>query len=282
MKKSKNEISLILWVIIVAIITITLVWLMNNDSDYGFKIPKTAPKNVVFPNNEVLTWSYSTWGLLNNSIENNQKQLKNEQETNKISSNNIINLSWKTWDLYSCDNIDDSFEKEKCINNSYAAKASLENNVDFCNKITDIEWKNRCLDSYYNEDAEKKQDYLICKNIKNTDLKDSCTSSIIISKIESPEYWWGSDICDLLNWDQKSYCLNKFTIKSDVDILWTAVENLNLNLCNKIGNSELKIKCKDVINFKTAINNSDISKCELIEEKNLNSQCILTLTQIKK
>ncbi len=290
MTKIKKDFSLILWVLVVWIIMIVLVWLINSRDKSTVNFPKTPPKDINFPAaniDDLDIWDSSTWLLdetdwLNTKVKDENKI--NQEKENQIQKDIIdaINLAWKIGVPDWCDSITDLVEKEKCLNNSNASKASLENNLDYCKKITDIEWKNRCSDNYYNENAYKNNDYSVCKKILNEDIKNNCLSSIILWQIDSSDFKWSKEICNQLKWDNKTYCENKLNSKNDVEILWDAVDSLNLNLCWKVIGQELKAKCMDVINFKIAINNKDISKCELIVEENLNSQCILTLTQIKK
>jgi hypothetical protein len=249
-----------------------------------------TPTNVVFPTEEPIIndeEKSSTWDL--DKIEDIEKiEIKNteikleEQIKQKEIEIISLNRAGETGKKELCDDITDPDLKTKCIDNSYAAKASIDNNPDICTKISDLDWKNKCLDNYYYNNALKTQDYNLCKKIIDTNLKEKCISSIIFQKIETPDFKWWIEICDILNWDNKIYCQNKFQKENDWETLQKAVNTLDIKLCNYIIDSVLKNKCMDVINFKIALNTKDINKCTLITDTDLKNKCSETLIKINQ
>lgn len=292
MAKVKKDFSLILWVLAVWVIMIILVWLINSKDSSNVKFPINSPKDVKFPETPIVdisSWSSLSWDIDDTNTSEKLLNLENREEIEKEQEQKIqkeiidaINLAWKIWNPDSCDLIDDLEQKNKCLNNTYAQNASTNNDLESCKKITEIEWKNRCADNYYSTNATKNNDYVLCKKILNEDAKYSCISSIILWKIDSPDFNLNSDICNQLKWDDKSFCENKINTKNDIEILWNATDSLDLNQCKKIVWIDMENKCLDVINFKIAVNNKDITKCYLVKEVSLKDQCTTTLSQILK
>jgi hypothetical protein len=292
----KNYYWLLLAIIALGLLLIILIYKYQSEKS-DINIPMQTPTNIVFPTEQPIVESNNetlTWDLLDNKVIDDNKSLswniiqdqvidKNEELKKEIIINDVINLAGETGKKESCDDILlNQEQKIKCIDNSYAAKASLENNPDLCSKITDIEWKNKCLDNYYNENALKLQDYKLCKKIINTSLNENCISSIIFQKIESPDFKWWIEICNELNKDNKINCESKFYTQNDAEVLQNAVNSLDINSCSNILNIELKTKCQDVINLKIALNLKDINKCYLITEWDLKTKCTTTLNIINQ
>lgn len=225
-------------------------------------------------NSEKITLNLS-WNLIEKETVNNQKLEE------KIILD-TINSVWETWEKESCDNIKSEIDKNKCIDNSYSAKANIDNNPDICNKINNNEQNINCVDNYYNLNALKLLDFTLCNKITNSTLKNSCNYSIVITKIESPDFKEWIEICNILNWENKTFCQDKIKNNDDWEILKKAIDTLDLKSCNTIKTDNLKNKCLDVINFKLAISNKNNSLCWKINDEKLKSQCYDTLIKIKK
>lgn len=286
----KHNYSLILTWILITVLFFTLIWLIIKQKKEQFytKNPDIKTNNISFPdenpnlnNNIIISESWSnnidtinSWDLIENERINNQKL-----EEKKIID--TINSAWETWKLESCDEIKNENDKTKCIDNSYAAKSSISNDPLICKDISSIENQNNCFDNYYNNNALKSQDYNLCKKIINIDLKNNCNYLIIISKIESPDNKQWIEICNVLTWENKTYCQNKFTTNNDWKILQKAISSLDLKSCGNINSLSLKIKCKDIINFKLAINIKDLKSCSKINDELLKSQCNEILLKLK-
>ena len=267
--------SLILTGISIIILSLILFLLIGkqNSKNQNSK-PSVITNNIVsLPKLDIKSLNL-TWNLIEK-----EKNYNTKLEEKKIID--TINSAWESWKKDFCNDIKNETNKIKCIDNSYAAKSSIDNNPDLCSKILDIDQKIRCLDNYYNENALKSKDYNLCKNILNSNLKNSCNYSIIISKIESPDFKQWIEICNILSWESKNYCQNKITTDIDGKILQNAINTLDLKSCDKINFIALKIKCKDIINFKLAISTKDLNKCIKISDSLLKSQCNETLIKIK-
>ncbi|MFA5916809.1 MAG: hypothetical protein WC850_01070 [Candidatus Gracilibacteria bacterium] len=283
----KNNYGLSLAIIILGILLIILIFKYQREKS-DIKTSIQTPTNVVFPTEEPIVndEEKSSTGNLDKTQNIEKEEIKNTklkpEEEIKQKEIDIISLnrSGETGKKELCNDITNQELKIKCIDNSYAAKASIDNNSDLCSKITDIEWQNKCLDNYYNNNALKLQDYNLCKKIISTNLKENCTSSIIFQTIESPDFKGGIEICNELNKESKINCESKFNTQDDVEILQKAVISLDINSCSKILNIELKNKCQDVINFKLALNLKDVNKCSLITDKDLKNKCSETLIKI--
>jgi len=304
------------WIIII-ILTFILIWLIINKSKN--KLPSkesiTINNNIVFPVEKPkldykeinFSWDLieeddiliddinsNSWDLFkekeNTIIENvssDSLELIKKEEDNKKNLEEkkvieIINTAWETWKSDLCNDIMNETEKTKCLDNSYATKSSIEKNVDLCYKISDIELKNSCLDNYYNNTALKASDYNICSKIINTNLRDNCNYSIILNKIESRDLNKWIKICDILNWEYKTYCKEKYTSQKDWELLQKAINANDIKLCDNITMDTEKNKCEDVINLKIALSTKDINKCLEINEDILKSQCNDTLVNINK
>lgn len=291
----KHNYSLILtWILIIvlSLILVSLIAKQKNDK-LQKKTTSTITNNITFPpnnpilNNNTITFSWDltseSWSI--NLIKTNSWDLfeKEKIDIQKLEEKKIIdatNLAWETWDNAGCNDIKSVTEKTKCIDNSYSAKASKENNPDICNKISDYEQKTNCIDNYYNWKALKMLDYNLCKKITSISLKDSCNYSIIISIIESPDFKQWVEICDILTWENKIYCQNKIWEDNDWKILQISIDSLDIKSCDMINSESVKIKCLDIINFKLAISTKDINNCSKISNVTLKSQCNETLIKI--
>ncbi len=290
--KKNNYLLLMLLVVVFALVFIFVFknWYKEKWDIKDNSIPLWTPSNVVFPTEEPIIDNQensATW--TNDEVQYIEKkeiedlEIKQEAEIKQKEIDIIsLNSAGETGKKELCDDIVDPELKAKCIDNSYAAKASLHNNPDLCKIITDIAWRNNCLDDYYNKNALKTQDYNLCKKIINTNLRENCISSIIFQKIESTDFKWWIEICSELNKESKINCEKRFTTQNDVEILQKAIISLDINSCKKIIKIELKNKCRDVINFKLALNLKDINKCYLITEWDLKTKCTTVLNNINK
>ncbi len=276
----KNNVLLLLLFLSVLVLVLMLAFKNPNKEKSDIQdtsIPLGTPINVVFPTEEPIITDQEK-----SEIEKEEK-IKQEAEVKQKEIDIIsLNSAGETGKKELCDEVVDHELKIQCIDNSYAARASIDNNPDLCGKITDIVWKNKCLDNYYYENALKIQDYNLCKKIIDTNLRENCTSSIIFAKIEDPSFKWTIGICDELNWDNKTYCQNKFTIQDSKAILTKAMSTMDVNLCKTITDTNIKNKCSDVINFKLALSTKDKSKCSLIIDPSMQKQCVDKLNIINQ
>lgn len=278
----KNIYTLIISLLIISILVYVLFWLTSQKDKINPITNNNSitqiPNNVVYPSEQLIidTWSVSSPEVDNQQIDNDIKKAE-EKKTLEIKILNTINNVWQSWNQDSCEDINEENEKIKCLNNSYAVKASIDNNPALCSKIVDSDWQDRCLNNYYNENAIKSSNYNLCTKITDEILKENCNSNVIFQKIESPDFNWWIEICDVLNWENKSICQSKFNKQSDWEILQYAVNNLDIKSCEKISDSNFKYKCQNVINFKIAINAKDLNKCSLIIDDILKTKCISVL-----
>lgn len=278
----KNIYILLIFLFIVLLWTIFIFkysYNKNLDKDI-LVVPTQKPSNVIMPSGEPLLEKSITWSI------DKELLLKQQEEELKQKQKEIIvdkfNSAGETGKKELCDDIENKEEKILCMNNSYASKAMLENNSTYCKKISDLDWKNRCLDNYYYQLAIETWKQETCKSIIDSNQKNTCLSSIILNKIEQPNFEWWISICNDLTLEFKKKCQDKFNTQSDVDILQVSINSLSIVSCNKIKDLALKTKCEDVINLKIALNTKDINKCKLITEIALNTNCFDALNKINQ
>ena len=191
----------------------------------------------------------------------------------------IFNNISKNWEIELCENIIDENLKEKCFDNWYASKASLEKSSDYCNKIKDINLQNKCLDNYYYNIALSNSKYDYCNNIQNINLQNKCNYIIILPIVEDPLYNLTNKICNLLTWEKKIYCLKVIEKKDDNKEVSSLPEFNDINNCENIENIELKTTCYDTIYLIKAQETNDISLCELIKSIDKKNNCLLNLSK---
>lgn len=223
------------------------------------------------------------WNLYNASIKNETKYCNliiddyyKEKCLDDLNYKNAIELN----DSKMCDKIINKNIRQKC--NSFLIISKAESNdenvkISDCNLLT---WEDKlyCQNIIKNKDdisilneALDSKNSNNCLNISNTSLKNTCFDTLNLEKaINQGNLLLCNKIIDSSKKDQCKKTLSKV---NDVEILKTAIEKNDLNLCETITLLDYKNQCYDNILLKLSILNKDKEKCSLIKSKDILSQC---------
>ena len=128
--------------------------------------------------------------------------------------------------------------------------------VSFCNKITSPNKLFDCQSTYYLYKFYLTKDDEMCKKITIPKVKSFC------EEFSKNNFKFCEEMSDE---DEKSYCSALFKQK--------------ISLCDGIKSQNLRLSCKNKINFLYALDKEDIKKCEGIKEETEKKICKAVISQ---
>jgi len=164
-------------------------------------------------------------------IVDNTNKDKTKEKVAIIQEKFSIDIAKENSDVKECLKIENKEYKNKCI----TSLAQYLQSVNICSNIQEQEMKEKCIDNVEYKKSITDGDFSKCSNIKLKELRRACIINIISEKNDVKE----SD-CEILNSEEKDYCLKYFSFADDANLLNTAKSK---NECNKIKNESLRIRC---------------------------------------
>lgn len=188
---------------------------------------------------------------------------------------NALDNAVSSADITKCDNIIDKKLKLHCQDLVYITKAKFDNDKSICNSIQDIPLKKECIDSFIISNAMKSGKKEDCeKIIWNEEVKKQCLRTSILSEVSMVWFTGSADICNTLEWQDKTNCVSQINKWAAMNILETAVAKKDINACNSIADSKLKASCIESINLEIWMSSTTTSSCNNITDPKNKEYCI--------
>jgi hypothetical protein len=188
-------------------------------------------------------------------------------------------------DVELCRKIKDEILKQSCLDQIQALAGRTAESAAACDVIQDANLKQTCLDNFYYTSSTENLSEATCENIQDSDLRERCSKTVAknievaeITKVQAERTYQTSEEkmegCDALEGEEAQFCKDEanYTL---------ALEEKDLSYCNLIDDQTLQTKCIQVqgaaINkyyLRMATAKKDASLCVKILDEALRSTCL--------
>lgn len=205
------------------------------------------------------------------SYEDLQKNKEDQAQKDTDNSNEAI--KFRNSEL--CKVIQDTLQKQNCLDMVMASLALDEKDPLKCSTLSSSGIIIRCQDNVYFSLAGEKNDKASCRSITDENIRMSCLETIekVLFAQATASGSVMSDLCATFESSVKTECEHSIVAKNDTSTYREAMTNKDLSSCDTITDEKLHIVCRDTILFQKAVSESNRDLCTQISDSAKATSC---------
>lgn len=218
----------------------------------------------------LFVWEKSKWNVSYTVIQAEPVSPYEDMKANidKENTKNIelYNAAIRDQDPMLCNGIQDNLKRSECSDMIQATVAKKTWSMETCDTLTNTGVILLCKDTIYNDRAVSQRNKSICKNISDSDMSIFCQEETdkLTLKLHIENKTITRELCENMGSKYQDTCLREIREVDESELIKTATNADDLELCNKINNAELQITCTDTITLKKAITTQNSILCDTL------------------
>lgn len=200
-----------------------------------------------------------------------------QEETKKTNeAMHTYNTAIKILNAEMCSTLEDEKIQNDCRDRIFMLTAKENTDGSMCEEIGNEDMKSSCLDAVADVIARNVGKKQLCDRINEDRLKTRCKQdidSVVLQSILS-EKTATKDICNTLESGFKEDCLRSIDHSLDETTYLQALRTLDIQLCNKIGESSLKNTCQDTVLLERSQKEGQPNLCQTISDLEKRAFCL--------